>query len=168
MTKKRLVVSILGTLVLALVLVVAVEVWRLNQGTKVQTVSVAPSQVKAVVAAVLGRGGVGGEEMSRGDDSRLVAGIIEARGVSESGGFHGDGMDWYEAKLSPELTLELKQVLEREASREQPSEFPLGNAPDWFPRTFPSGTLFYKGGKRLEWLALPPGEDRIWVVRMRT
>lgn len=87
-------------------------------------------------------------------------------GLTESGGLHGDGTDWYEVKLSPDLAAELRAALPK-SFVERVDWFPSDNrAPPWWPTQFPSDAQCYRKDQR--YLILPDTGTRAWFMRVRT
>ncbi len=132
-----------------------------------------PAKVENSVAACLIRWGVFGAEpvdaksQSRFWDS-IRSRITGINGFSESDGFHGDGTDWYELELTPELADELRSGLKVTTTVQQTSGVAsnMGTAPAWWPKTFPADTRFYTW--ELQYLVLPDTGTKAWFMRVRT
>lgn len=94
-------------------------------------------------------------------------GITPINGHTESDGFHGDGVDWFEVELSPELAARLRASLENHRSIRQDNPIPSrGSAPSWWPKSWPGDVRCYH--HRHDYLMLPQTGTRAWFMRVRT
>ena len=134
--------------------------------------SVPPSDASRSVAVTLMRWGTFGTVPERATEYTNLQNSIASRmtglnGYTESDGFHGDGTDWYEIELSPDLAAELRVALAQSSVVKKSKSFPRENsAPRWWPKTWPADAQCY--GKDLEYLVLPDSGTRAWFMRMRT
>ena len=107
-------------------------------------------------------------EFSRMKNS-LVSKIHGVRGFTESDGFHGDGTDWYEVNLSPELAAELRSALSRSPDFKKSKPMYYLNddeSPSWWPTRWPADAQWYE--KNLMYLILPDSGTRAWLRQVRT
>ena len=90
------------------------------------------------------------------------------RGASESGGWNGDGSDWYEVDLAPDLAAEIRTKLAQSSRIKQATYFPDRNpyTPDWWPTGWPPGAICYE--HQLVYLILTPDGTTVWVKVIRT
>ncbi len=100
-------------------------------------------------------------------NTRAIPGLQGIRGFTESSGWNGDGTDYYEAELSPELTNELKTKLAR-STMKQVAYFPGGEkyAPDWWPKQLPPGAVCYE--HNYVYLILSPNSRKVWIFIFRS
>ena len=133
---------------------------------------VAPAEAARSVAVSLMRWGVFGAVPDRDPDYTNLKNSISRRitglnGFTESDGFHGDGTDWYEVELSPDLATELRSALARSPTVMK-GEFPQkwDSAPSWWPKSWPSDAQCYRW--HFEYLVLPDSGTRAWFLRVRT
>ncbi len=99
--------------------------------------------------------------------TRDIPGLHGIRGFSESGGWNGDGTDFYEAALSPRLVEQLKNKL-NSSSFGHSKAFPPGGKykPDWWPTEWPPDAVCYTDGY-LSFI-FSPGEGELWIYVIRS
>jgi len=99
--------------------------------------------------------------------TRPIEGLRGIRGYTESGGWNGDGSDYYEVELSPELAAKLRATLPS-SSFKPCAYFPTGGKykPDWWPTQFPPGASCSE--HQLVYLVLAPDGERAWLYVIRT
>jgi len=142
-----------------------------NEGSsKVLTDSEISSRVagEIMLSGILGPLPKVDTEFSRMKNS-LVSKIHGVRGFTKSDGFHGDGTDWYEVDLSPELAAKLRSALGRspDFKRSKPMDY-LNNdeSPSWWPTRWPADAQCYE--KNSMYLILPDSGTRGWFMQIRT
>jgi len=95
--------------------------------------------------------------------------IQGVRGFTKSDDFHGDGTDWYEVELSPELAAELRSNLSRSSGfkKNKPAHY-LNNdeSPSWWPTQWPADAEVYE--KDFGYFVLPDSGTRAWFMQIRT
>lgn len=134
--------------------------------------TVAPADATQSVAVSLMHWGVLGTVPDRDPDYTNLKNSIARRmtginGFTESDGFHGDGTDWYEVALSPDLAAELRAALAQSSVVKKSTHFPRENsAPSWWPKTWPADARCYE--KDSQYLVLPDRGTRAWFLRIRT
>jgi hypothetical protein len=104
-------------------------------------------------------------EYTRMEES-VIQKIHGVRGYSESDDFHGDGTDWYEVDLSPEMAATLRTNLSQLPTFKNTRPIFFNNAPSWWPAQWPAGTQIYE--KDLKYFVLPDSGTRAWFMRIRT
>ena len=97
--------------------------------------------------------------------------ITGLRGSSESGGFHGDGIDWFEFEMTPDLANDLRTRL-TEIHSDQVTRNPTGptgdkNEPNWWPTRWPADAICYAHKDSLAQLILTPNGTRGWFRNFR-
>jgi len=95
--------------------------------------------------------------------------IHGVRGFTESDDFHGDGTDWYEVELSPELATELRSNLSRSPNFKKSKPIYYLNSkesPPWWPTHWPADAQVYE--KDLGYFVLPDSGIRAWFIQIRT
>jgi hypothetical protein len=134
--------------------------------------SVPPADASRSVAVSLMHWGVFGA-VPRGDPDytnrvNSIAGRMTGiNGYTESDGFHGDGTDWYELELAPDLADELRSSLAESTTVKKGKDFSReSSAPSWWPQAWPADAQCYE--KDLEYLVLPDTGTRAWFMRVRT
>ena len=125
---------------------------------------------RAVAVELMGWGILGpipqlDPEYTRMEDS-VVHKIQGVRGFTESDDFHGDGTDWYEVELSPELATELRAAFNRSPAFKNTRPVFFNKAPAWWPAKWPADAQIYE--KELEYFVLPVIGTRAWFMRIRT
>jgi hypothetical protein len=134
--------------------------------------AVPPAEATQCVAECLMRWGVLGAVSPRDPDytdlkdsiARRMTGI---KGYTESDGVHGDGTDWYEIELSPDLAADLRSAMAQSSVVKKSKYFPRENsAPSWWPKTWPRDAQCYE--KDLQYFVLPDNGTRAWFLRIRT
>lgn len=101
-----------------------------------------------------------------GNAPNLAQRMTGINGFSESSGFHGDGTDWYEIELSPDLVAELRAGLAQSTAVTKSRHFPKeDSAPPWWPKTWPADAQCYE--KDFRYLVLPDTGTRAWFLRIR-
>jgi hypothetical protein len=134
--------------------------------------SVPPADATRSVAVSLMHWGVFGTVPDRDPaytnlENSIARGMTGINGFTESDGFHGDGTDWYEVDLSPDLAAELRTKLAQSPTVKKSNRHPYENtAPSWWPKTWPADSQCYESG--LQYLVLPDTGTRAWFLRIRT
>jgi hypothetical protein len=96
----------------------------------------------------------------------VVRKIHGKRGFTECSGIHGDGTDWYEVELAPELAAELRSAFSQSPTFKNTEPVFFKNAPSWWPAKWPADAQIYE--KDLMYFVLPASGTRAWLMRMRT
>jgi hypothetical protein len=93
--------------------------------------------------------------------------IVGIRGHSISGGFHGDGDDWYEFRLDAGVSEQLLSQLPSSEGK-PPAVGPpsSGSPPAWWPSVWPEGTKFFR--QQSGELAIDADGLRGWYHRIRS
>jgi hypothetical protein len=99
----------------------------------------------------------------------LVRDVKGVNGFTESDGFHGDGTDWYEVELAPDLAINLRDALHKDPQVTTGNSGSGGvwdKAPSWWPKHWRADSKCYQRG--LEYFILPATGTRAWLMRVRT
>lgn len=99
-------------------------------------------------------------------EKSVIRKIHGVRGFSESDDFHGDGTDWYEVDLTPEIATELRAAFKQSPAFKNTRPVFFNNAPSWWPAHLPADAQIYN--KDLEYFVLPDSGTRAWFMRIRT
>jgi len=124
------------------------------------------------VATSLMHWGVFGAVPDDGTEYSTLEQSIERRiqgvkGFTESDNYHGEGTDWYEVVLAPDVATELRDGLARSGTVKPSAEFPQRTtAPPWWPIHWPADARCYE--EELEFLVIPDSGTRAWFMRVRT
>jgi hypothetical protein len=102
-------------------------------------------------------------------EKSVINKIHGVRGFTVSDDFHGDGMNWYEVELSPELATELRSNLSRspDVKKSKPMYYLNSKeSPSWWPTQWPADAECYE--KDLGYFILPDNGTHAWCMRVRT
>ncbi len=165
---------LIGLLVAAVILMLAPLVLSLAMALLLHgsSKSLPPAEVSRSVATQLIHWGTFGKEpgdprAQRTFRAPITQGIRGIQGYSTSDGFHGDGSDWYEAELSPDLMTQLRAWLAQNTTLEKRGAAHTdGEAPSWWPETWPAGTQTYY--ETWAHFTVPPTGTHVWFVRIRS
>jgi hypothetical protein len=145
-----------------------------EQGLETRTKTVAPAEVASHLATILMHWqAFGAASPERTDYSKTLKSVERQmkglRGFSASGGFHGDGTDWYEVELAPDLAAELRAGLPRSTTVKPASTLPRREklAPPWWPVEWPADAVWYTHAEDISYLILPRSGTRAWFLNDR-
>jgi len=101
----------------------------------------------------------------------IEARVRGIRGYTESSS-RGDGSDWFEAELTPDLVAEVRSRLDasiigpdRRVLNGRDAPHDTTATPRWWPDHWPAGTVTYWRGHSM--LILPPTGTRAWLIDFR-
>ena len=100
------------------------------------------------------------------DGKPLQPEITGIQGIIQSDGFHGDGTDWFEVKLSPEYAKALRAALPKSSSVAKDATSLPSSPPAWWPTMWPPNTHYYSNDYII--MILPDSGIQAWFTHTHT
>ena len=104
-----------------------------------------------------------------GPDDQITDRMHFVNGWTKSDGWHGDGEDWYEVDLSPDLAADLRTKLTASTVVKKEVLAPdVAWNPPWWPTAWPADARIYADDGEFKYLILPDTGTHAWVLWIRT